>query len=92
MIWILCRRLSASEPTTRDSLRSSATEMRHKKFPPCCVAGREHSTLYFVIAIAYLTGGTSEYDGGSYFSFLIWVNREEITIGNREETEDEGLQ
>ena len=32
---------------------------RHKKFPPCCAAGREHLTKYFVFSTVYLTGGTS---------------------------------
>lgn len=34
--------------------------MWHKKFPPCCAAGREHSTEYFVFSTVYLTGGTSQ--------------------------------
>ena len=33
--------------------------MRHKKFPPCCAAGWEHLTEYFVFSTVYLTGGTS---------------------------------
>ena len=33
--------------------------MRHEKFPPCCTAGWDHTTEYFVFSTVYLTGGTS---------------------------------
>ena len=34
--------------------------MPHKKFPPCCAAGREHPAEYFVFSTVYLTGGASD--------------------------------
>ena len=45
--------------------------MRHKKFPPCCAAGREHTTEYFVFSTVYLTGGTSYLrDVGCFVRFV----------------------
>ncbi len=56
--------------------------MRHKKFPPCCAAGREHLTEYFVFSTVYLTGDTSNRSGGLARDLLFFGANRSIDLLN----------
>ena len=54
--------------------------MLHKKFPPCCAAGREHPTEYFVFSTVYLTGGTSVPWGSAVWNIFSELDANSIRI------------